>query len=144
MAVGGNQRARTFFKQHGWEDIGADKIEPKYTSRAAQLYRAQLAKDAAKFSVNLDPNSPVLGTSGTGDGFFASIGAAPAAATAAAPSTSQGGCAGWAVLYAWELLDAVWARLVALDTGTSARANVRRQGVTGAFGLKQGKLHVSS
>jgi ADP-ribosylation factor GTPase-activating protein 2/3 len=48
MAVGGNQRARTFFKQHGWDEIGSDKIEAKYTSRAAQLYRKQLEKDAAK------------------------------------------------------------------------------------------------
>lgn len=119
MAVGGNQRARTFFKQHGWDEVragravrhrscwtphgwreaaalplllpspkllpppcrtsfawqacssvarkhsgaytcllacpphtapqvGSDKIEAKYTSRAAQLYRKQLEKDAAK------------------------------------------------------------------------------------------------
>lgn len=48
MAIGGNQRARQFFKQHGWEDIGADKIEAKYTSRAAQLYRSTLEKEASK------------------------------------------------------------------------------------------------
>lgn len=47
MSVGGNQRARTFFKQHGWDDIGSDKIEAKYSSRAAQLYKKQLEKDAA-------------------------------------------------------------------------------------------------
>lgn len=29
MAVGGNQRARTFFKQHGWDELGSDKIEAK-------------------------------------------------------------------------------------------------------------------
>jgi ADP-ribosylation factor GTPase-activating protein 2/3 len=48
MNAGGNQRARAFFKQHGWDEIGSDKIESKYTSRAAQLYRKQLEKDAAK------------------------------------------------------------------------------------------------
>lgn len=48
MAVGGNQRARTFFKQHGWDEVGSDKIETKYTSRAAQLYRKQVEKDVAK------------------------------------------------------------------------------------------------
>lgn len=57
MAVGGNQRARTFFKQHGWDELGADKIEAKYTSRAAQLYRKQLEKDAAKLAA-ADAASP--------------------------------------------------------------------------------------
>lgn len=48
-AVGGNQRGRTFFKQHGWTELGSDKIEQKYTSRAAQQYKQQLEKDVAKF-----------------------------------------------------------------------------------------------
>lgn len=48
MALGGNHRARAFFKQHGWDEVGSDKIEAKYTSRAAQLYRKQLEKDVAK------------------------------------------------------------------------------------------------
>lgn len=50
MALGGNQRARQFFKQHGWDEIGADKIEAKYTSRAAQLYRSTLEKEASKMT----------------------------------------------------------------------------------------------
>jgi streptolysin S family bacteriocin protoxin len=29
MALGGNQRARQYFKQHGWYEQGADKIEQK-------------------------------------------------------------------------------------------------------------------
>ncbi len=29
MAIGGNGRARQFFKQHGWDELGADKIEAK-------------------------------------------------------------------------------------------------------------------
>eukprot|EP00798_Chlamydomonas_sp_ICE-L_P015631 gene15631-21737_t len=51
MAIGGNGRARTFFRQHGWEDDGADKIGTKYTSRAAQLYKALLEKEANKMSL---------------------------------------------------------------------------------------------
>ena len=43
---GGNNRAHVFFKQHGWTDGG--KIEAKYTSRAADLYRQILAKEVAK------------------------------------------------------------------------------------------------
>jgi ADP-ribosylation factor GTPase-activating protein 2/3 len=50
MAIGGNGRARQFFKQHGWDELGADKIEAKYTSRAAQLYRSMLEKEASKLT----------------------------------------------------------------------------------------------
>eukprot|EP01138_Halocafeteria_seosinensis_P015771 gb/GECG01016095.1/.p1 GENE.gb/GECG01016095.1/~~gb/GECG01016095.1/.p1 ORF type:complete len:511 (+),score=69.08 gb/GECG01016095.1/:1-1533(+) len=47
MKVGGNERARQFFKSKGWVD-GADvKIEEKYASRAASLYRQHLAKQVA-------------------------------------------------------------------------------------------------
>ncbi|KAK7250651.1 hypothetical protein RIF29_33207 [Crotalaria pallida] len=46
MSFGGNNRAQIFFKQHGWTDGG--KIEAKYTSRAAELYRQILAKEVAK------------------------------------------------------------------------------------------------
>ena len=55
MAFGGNSRARTFFKQHGWTEGG--KIEEKYTSRAADLYRQLLAKEVAKSYV-AGPSSP--------------------------------------------------------------------------------------
>jgi len=46
MMFGGNYRAQVFFKQHGWTDGG--KIEAKYTSRAADLYRQILAKEVAE------------------------------------------------------------------------------------------------
>ncbi|KAK4261457.1 hypothetical protein QN277_004450 [Acacia crassicarpa] len=46
MSFGGNNRAKVFFKQHGWTDDG--KIEAKYTSRAAELYRQILTKEVAK------------------------------------------------------------------------------------------------
>ncbi|XP_012488842.1 probable ADP-ribosylation factor GTPase-activating protein AGD8 [Gossypium raimondii] len=59
MVYGGNNRAQVFFKQHGWTDGG--KIEAKYTSRAADLYRQMLSKEVAK-SMAEDaglPSSPV-------------------------------------------------------------------------------------
>ncbi|XP_024996198.1 probable ADP-ribosylation factor GTPase-activating protein AGD8 [Cynara cardunculus var. scolymus] len=59
MSFGGNNRAQVFFKQHGWTDGG--KIEAKYTSRAAELYKQLLSKEVAKSSAedaNL-PSSPV-------------------------------------------------------------------------------------
>ncbi|CAL0314149.1 unnamed protein product [Lupinus luteus] len=46
MSFGGNNRAQVFFKQHGWTDGG--KIEAKYTSRAAELYKQILSKEVAK------------------------------------------------------------------------------------------------
>lgn len=55
MSFGGNNRAQVFFKQHGWTDGG--KIEAKYTSRAADLYRQLLAKEVAK-SVKEEVGSP--------------------------------------------------------------------------------------
>ena len=59
MVFGGNNRAQVFFKQHGWTDGG--KIEAKYTSRAAELYRQLLTKEVAKSSAEDTglPASPV-------------------------------------------------------------------------------------
>ncbi|XP_038974850.1 probable ADP-ribosylation factor GTPase-activating protein AGD8 [Phoenix dactylifera] len=57
MAFGGNNRAQVFFKQHGWTDGG--RIEAKYTSRAAELYRQLLSKEVAK-SVAEDSSLPLL------------------------------------------------------------------------------------
>jgi ADP-ribosylation factor GTPase-activating protein 2/3 len=50
MSYGGNARALTFFKQHGWTEGG--KIEAKYTSRAAELYRQLLAKEVSQSGAN--------------------------------------------------------------------------------------------
>lgn len=36
--LGGNQRARQFFKQHGWYELGADKIEAKVGSTGSQKH----------------------------------------------------------------------------------------------------------
>lgn len=63
MIYGGNNRAHGFFKQHGWTDGG--KIEAKYTSRAAELYKQILSKEVAKSmaeEVGL-PSSPVASQS---------------------------------------------------------------------------------
>ncbi|XP_019086068.1 PREDICTED: probable ADP-ribosylation factor GTPase-activating protein AGD8 [Camelina sativa] len=62
MMFGGNNRAQVFFKQHGWTDDG--KIEAKYTSRAAALYRQILATGVDKVTAEeIDaalPSSPVV------------------------------------------------------------------------------------
>ncbi|KAI3862985.1 hypothetical protein MKW92_023876 [Papaver armeniacum] len=63
MSFGGNGRALTFFKQHGWTD--GEKSETKYKSRAAELYKQLLSKEVTK-SVAEDvcfPSSPVASQS---------------------------------------------------------------------------------
>lgn len=55
MATGGNARARKFFKDHGWAELGSDKIDAKYSSRAAQLYKNLLEKEASKAAA--EPNA---------------------------------------------------------------------------------------
>ncbi|KAI3469151.1 hypothetical protein Pfo_025814 [Paulownia fortunei] len=70
MCFGGNNRAQVFFKQHGWTDGG--KIEAKYTSRAAELYRQLLSKEVAKSNAEEAglPSSPVASqSSGPSNGF---------------------------------------------------------------------------
>ncbi|GAU28971.1 hypothetical protein TSUD_153870 [Trifolium subterraneum] len=66
MSFGGNSRAQIFFKQHGWTDGG--KIEAKYTSRAAELYRQILSKEVAKSMAEEGglPSSPVASQSSNG------------------------------------------------------------------------------
>jgi len=81
VAAGGNQRARTFFKQHGWEEVGADKIEAKYTSRAAQLYRRQLERDAARLGADGEA-PPAAGAADAGP-------AAPAGAPRPPPAAGK-------------------------------------------------------
>jgi ADP-ribosylation factor GTPase-activating protein 2/3 len=44
MTCGGNANARAFFRKHGLTDLYGGKTEKKYTSKAAVLYRAELAK----------------------------------------------------------------------------------------------------
>uniref|UniRef100_A0A5B7B363 Putative ADP-ribosylation factor GTPase-activating protein AGD8 n=1 Tax=Davidia involucrata TaxID=16924 RepID=A0A5B7B363_DAVIN len=63
MSFGGNNRAQVFFKQHGWSDGG--KIEARYTSRAAEMYRQLLTKEVAKSSLEEAglPSSPVASQS---------------------------------------------------------------------------------
>jgi len=46
MEAGGNSKAKTFFKQHGFSESDAEKTEDKYTSRVAQLYKQHLKQAA--------------------------------------------------------------------------------------------------
>lgn len=52
MSVGGNGRARQFFKQHGFSELGQDKIEGKYSSSSAARYRQTLQREANIFLTN--------------------------------------------------------------------------------------------
>ncbi|XP_073032274.1 probable ADP-ribosylation factor GTPase-activating protein AGD8 [Primulina eburnea] len=63
MCFGGNNRAQVFFNQHGWTDGG--KVEAKYTSKAAELYRQLLAKELAKSTAEEAglPTSPIASQS---------------------------------------------------------------------------------
>ncbi|KAG0560554.1 hypothetical protein KC19_10G189400 [Ceratodon purpureus] len=100
MSLGGNGRARVFFKQHGWTDGG--RIESKYISRASDLYRQLLAKEVAKsvaagasFAQPASPVSerPANGAASAKDDFFFEdqkpqkpvVAPAPASARAPAP-----------------------------------------------------------
>lgn len=98
MAFGSNGRARVFFKQHGWTDGG--KIESKYTSRAAELYKQLLAKEVAKSNVtpalpSPTATAPPAAAAAAGDAAQNANGATPGAAAAAA-SPAPAGVAGGA------------------------------------------------
>eukprot|EP00892_Ulva_mutabilis_P003827 jgi/Ulvmu1/1816/UM119_0034.1 len=67
MAVGGNGRARQFFRQHGWTETGSDKISDKYTSRAAALYRQTLAREAANYDATNGSSSTAAAAPKLGD-----------------------------------------------------------------------------
>lgn len=73
MSFGGNNRAQVFFKQHGWTDGG--KIEAKYTSRAADLYRQILSKEVAKSMAEEGgrPSSPVASQPGQASNGLADV-----------------------------------------------------------------------
>lgn len=61
MSFGGNGRASVFFRQHGWN--GGGKVEAKYTSRAAELYKQLLSKEVAKSMAEEAALSPSPATS---------------------------------------------------------------------------------
>lgn len=91
MSFGGNNRAQVFFKQHGWTDGG--KIEAKYTSRAAELYKQLLSKEVAKSSAEAAaaaaisfPSSPVEALDKPSD--FKPFEETPAPAPAPKPDTN--------------------------------------------------------
>ncbi|XP_058747686.1 probable ADP-ribosylation factor GTPase-activating protein AGD8 isoform X1 [Vicia villosa] len=68
MSFGGNGRASVFFRQHGWNGDG--KVEAKYTSRAAELYKQLLSKEVAKSMAEeaaLSPSPATASQSAEGD-----------------------------------------------------------------------------
>lgn len=51
MEIGGNAKAKGFFRQHGgFADVKEGKFsDSKYSSRAAELYKQKLKAEAAQF-----------------------------------------------------------------------------------------------
>lgn len=69
MELGGNARARQFFKDHGWLDTGSERIESKYSSRAAVLYKQTLEKEALQ-PTNGENVAPVCSPPSLSDSAF--------------------------------------------------------------------------
>ncbi|RID60448.1 hypothetical protein BRARA_F03602 [Brassica rapa] len=96
MMFGGNNRAQVFFKQHGWNDGG--RIDAKYTSRAADLYKQTLAKEVAKAMAEEEAPLPssVVATSQpveSSEPPAKETSAAVAVAVSSSPKASQGAVA---------------------------------------------------
>ena len=59
MQVGGNERAKQFFREHGWSELRSslDLVQKKYGSTAAKLYKSKL-KRTIKEDQSTPPASP--------------------------------------------------------------------------------------
>lgn len=58
MRIGGNANAAKFFKSKGWTDRTGGKIEEKYHSRAANLYKQHLQRLCAGPAMPASPEGP--------------------------------------------------------------------------------------
>ena len=91
MVAGGNEAAKNFFAKKGWRGQ-MSKIEEKYHSRAAQLYKAHLDRVASSAKI---PNSPERAVSDlrvprVGSALFTSVGRADLVpCTVCSPSRSR-------------------------------------------------------
>ena len=87
VASGGNGRARTFFSQHGVDASGS--IEARYASRAAEMYKQTLAREAAatlaKGRLPVKPPSPTAAGSPDASPFASFAAALPGAPPKLAP-----------------------------------------------------------
>eukprot|EP00741_Cyanophora_paradoxa_P011289 tig00020554_g10904.t1 len=52
MEAGGNLKARNFYKQHGMTEADMTKLDEKYNSRVAQLYKAHLKQAATALAAS--------------------------------------------------------------------------------------------
>lgn len=61
MKMGGNASASDFFTKHGGSALLADSdTRKKYTSRAAELYKQELAKRAKEDAARRAPRNPFV------------------------------------------------------------------------------------
>lgn len=56
MVHGGNKKARTYFKDHGWHDFNGFTAD-KYTGRIGASYKAKLERDVANATSHHDPTA---------------------------------------------------------------------------------------
>ncbi|GAB0497983.1 hypothetical protein MMPV_009322 [Pyropia vietnamensis] len=89
MTVGGNGKARAFFKDHGWAAAdGGGFLADRYTGRVGQLYRAHLDKAVAAALAANGAAAPPGGVGGGGDERGKPAASAGAAAAAGIASLS--------------------------------------------------------
>lgn len=68
MRLGGNGNARSYFRKHGFTDLYGGKSDKLYKSKAAQSYKAELAKLVADAAAKRGEGPAAANSNANGDG----------------------------------------------------------------------------